>query len=331
MVLKILCIAVAAVLVLCGVCYAGVAIAHAKVFARVDKKDYNSRLYVVYDEDVDKERYPREEILIPSGENTLAGFVYGQNNTKGLVVVSPGHTDFSDIKLYEILPLVDAGFRVLCYDYTGCYGSTGECLGSYVQAVDDLDAVLRYVRQDEALSALPLCLYGHSLGAYASAAVLNNGYEVAAVVAASGFDTPLEQWNYSVKRSTGIFGGVLEPFAALYTHLTLGERERLSAMDGINAITAPVLVFSGTKDIFYGNESPIYLLQERYVNPNAAFVLFNEPAHNGHYDYFLTDAAVAYRQQVDAGEIDSVDKWLYSEHDPAVMERICAFFTDAVH
>lgn len=38
---------------------------------------------------------------------------------------------------------------MLCFDYTGCYGSQGENMVGYVQAVKDLDAVLTYVENEE--------------------------------------------------------------------------------------------------------------------------------------------------------------------------------------
>ncbi|MDF2543864.1 MAG: dipeptidyl aminopeptidase/acylaminoacyl-peptidase-like protein [Herbinix sp.] len=57
------------------------------------------------------------------------GYLYGLNNTKGLIIVSPGHRDTNDIKLPEITYFVNKGWMVLCYDYTGCYRSEGDKYG----------------------------------------------------------------------------------------------------------------------------------------------------------------------------------------------------------
>ena len=45
--------------------------------------------------------------------------------------------------------------------------------------------------------------------------------------------------------------------------------------------------------------------------------------HNGHYDYFLTDAALEYQKSEPKAD---VDKELYMEHDEEVMNRIIDFY-----
>ena len=51
----------------------------------------------------------------------------------------------------------------------------------------------------------------------------------------------------------------------------------------------------------------------------------NEENHNGHYDYFLTDAAVEY---VADNPMPPINKELYMEHDTDVMNMIIEFFDD---
>lgn len=58
----------------------------------------------------------------------------------------------------------------------------------------------------------------------------------------------------------------------------------LSAVDGINCVSIPVLVISAEEDSFYGGKSPIYERQNEITNPNCSFVLMDEKNHNGHYD-----------------------------------------------
>jgi len=197
----------------------------------------------------------------------------------------------------------------------------------YSQSVSDLDAVLTYVEETPRFSGLPVLLYGHSLGGYASAAVLQSDHNVTAAIIASGFDTPKEQWAYSIKRITGIFHVPLSPFTWLFTAMKYGKDAHLSAVNGINAVNIPVLVISGTDDVFYGGESPIYRKREQVYNQNCSFWLMDEAGHNGHYDYFLTDATVEYRTLVDNGAIrGSIDKQLYVEHDKTIMDSFNDFF-----
>lgn len=302
--------------------FCGVAIAHMVVFSRADYDQYDSDYNLVYD-DIDKEKYPREQLIVQSGENDISAFLYMVQDAKGLIVVAPGHRDANDIKLYEIRYFVDAGYSVVCLDYTGCYTSGGNSMKGYSQSVYDIDALLDYIEADERFENMPICLFGHSMGAYAVCAELQFEHDIAKVVAASGFDTPEEQWQYSIKRYTGIFYPIIKPFNSLFIDLKYGDDKDLSAVDGINSVLIPVLVISAEEDLFYGGKSPIYDRQNVIMNPNCTFVLMDEENHNGHYDYFLTDAALEYAAD---NPIPPIDKELYREHDVHVMDMIIEFF-----
>lgn len=115
----IICIVAVSVLIFCGV-----AIAHMVVFLRADYDEYDSDHNLVYD-DIDKDKYPREQVIVQSGRNDISSFFYEVDDAKGLIVVAPGHRDANDIKLYEIRYFIDAGYSVACLDYTGCYTSSG--------------------------------------------------------------------------------------------------------------------------------------------------------------------------------------------------------------
>ena len=69
--------------------------------------------------------------------------------------------------------------------------------------------------------------------------------------------------------------------------------------------------------------SPLYEKQNEIMNPNCTFMLMDEENHNGHYDYFLTDAALEY--QVENPTVQ-VDKELYMEHDENVMDMMINFY-----
>ena len=227
---------------------------------------------------------------------------------------------------------VDNGWMVLCYDYTGCYGSTGSDMVGYTQASTDIDAVLTYIEDNRKFDNLPVMLFGHSLGAYASTAILQNKHNVTAVVAASGFDNPTEQWNYSIRRYTGAFGIILSPYANLIMKMKFGDRAYFSAIDGINSTEIPVLVIAGTTDEYYGDVSSLYAHRESITNPNCKIQLMNDENHHGHYDYFLTDEAVEYQNRVKNGEVTfPIDKFLYMEHDNEMMNDINQFYFNAIN
>jgi pimeloyl-ACP methyl ester carboxylesterase len=323
---KILLIIVVSFLVFSILAFLGIHIAYQKVFSRANYSEYDADKYLVY-KDISS-KYPRKTVTLNSGNNKLAGYIYGTGNSKGLIVISPGHRDPNDVKLYEIMYFVDAGWNVLSYDYTGCYNSTGDSMVGYTQSVADLDAVLHYVETEKYFSKMQVMLFGHSLGAYASTAVLQYRHPVTAVVAASGFDDPTEQWEYSIERFTGIFGGLLNPYAKVYIDFRLGDKKELTAIKGINSTNIPVLLISGTNDEFYGGESKIFERRTLVTNPNCIFRLMTKKNHSGHYDYFLTDASIEYRKQVESGKVSGpVNKELYMEHDKQFMNSINDFFT----
>ena len=301
--------------------FSGVAIAHLLVFSRADYEQYDSNYFLVY-EDIDKEKYPREHMIVQLEENNISAFLYEVDNAKGLIVVAPGHRDANDIKLYEIRYFVDAGYSVVCLDYTGCYTSGGSSMKGYSQSVYDIDALLDFIEADERFEEIPIYLFGHSMGAYAVCAELQFDHNIAKVVAASGFDTPEEQWQYSIKRYTGIFYPIIKPFNSLFITLKYGDDKDLSAVAGINSVSVPVLVISAEDDSFYGGKSPIYERQNEISNPNCTFVLMDKENHNGHYDYFLTDAAVEYAAE---NPVLPINKELYLEHDADVMNMIIGF------
>lgn len=308
----------------------GIWIAHSIVFGRVDYEQYDSEHYLLYS-DLDMAQYPRDTLQIQSGENVLTGYLYGADNTNGLIIISPGHADANDIKLYEITYFVDNNWKVLCYDYTGCYSSQGSNMMGYTQSVHDLDAVLTYVESSNDYQNIPVVLFGHSLGGYASAAVLQYEHNVKAAIIASGFDTPKEQWAYSIERYTGVFHYVLKPFTEMFISFKYGKERNLSAVDGINSVDIPVLVISGTDDIFYGGDSPIYRKRSSITNPNCTFEYKTETNHNGHYDYFLTDDALEYQASVENGTITGeIDKSLYCQHDTDFMKHLNDFLLEGI-
>lgn len=322
--MKCITVIVCACLAFCVICPLVLAVIHSVIMRRYNYTDYQSDRYLVYQDIANQ--YPRKPFSFTSGSNTLSAYLYGEENEKGVIVIAPGHTDSNDIKLYDMRYFVDAGYSVVGFDYTGYYSSEGKAFGGYTQAVNDLDALLNVLEENPAFRDKPLYLFGHSLGAYAVTAVLNRPHNVRAVVAASGFDTPEEQWQYSVQRFTGFLYPVIKPFNSLFINLKYAEDKNLSAVNGINSVSIPVFVISAEDDIFYGGKSPIYNKRDTITNSNCTFLLMNEENHNGHYDYFLTDAALRYRASNPQGEID---KELYTEHDPLVMRQIIAFYDEA--
>ncbi len=85
---------------------------------------------------------------------------------------------------------------------------------------------------------------------------------------------------------------LIKPVNLLFIHFKYGADKNLSAVSGINKAQIPVFIISAEDDIFYGGKkSPIYQYQK--TNPK-----------------------------------NKINKDLYMEHDKAILEMICSFFTN---
>lgn len=303
--------------------------AHQEQFKRADYTEHSLNQSLNYSDF--SSCYPRELLRIPSGKHMLKGFLYGTENKNGLIVISSGHRNSTEAYLRNMKYFVDQGWMVLCYDYTGYYNSEGKDMLDYTQAVRDLDAILTYLENSDQFKEIPCVLYGHSLGAYVSAAVLTFKHKIFAAVSASGFDKPIEQWAYSVKRFSGKLGDILGPMAALYLRVSYGkDTVRFSAVDGINSTDIPILVVSGTTDEYYGGKSPLYIKRDKIINPNCSYILMDHEKHNGHFDYMLTDKALEYQNFCRENNVSPVDKWLIMEQDDNFFNCINTFFLSAI-
>ncbi|ABX41774.1 alpha/beta hydrolase [Lachnoclostridium phytofermentans] len=311
----------------CTLAFCIISRAHREQFKRADY-DINHNSSLTYCDF--SLSYPRETLKIPSGKYMLNGYLYGMENKNGLIILSSGHRNSTEASLLDMKYFVDNGWMVLCYDYTGYYNSEGKNMTDYTQAVRDLDAVLSYLEKLSRFNRVPFLLYGHSLGAYVSAAVLKFNHKITAVVAASGFDKPIDQWNYSIKRFSGRLGTILGTMASIYLYIIFGkDTVRFSAVDGINSTDIPLLIISGTEDVYYGGKSPIYTKRNQITNSNCSYILMDKERHNGHFDYIITDNALDYQKLCKDKKISQVDKWLIMERDKNYHDMINKFFLSA--
>ena len=276
--------------------------------------------------ETDLQNVPQKAIFIQSGTNRLKGTMFGCSESARLLVISSGHRCPTEDYLEYVRFFTQRGWMVFCYDYTGYYSSEGESSTDYIQAVKDLDLVLTYFEKHEEYSKMSVSLFGHSLGGYVSLAVLNYSHKIKSVVSASGFDTPVEQWGYSVKRYSGKIGFLEGKIAEIYEYFVYGKETReLSAVNGINSSHIPIMVLSGTTDEFYGGVSSIYKQKDSIKNPKCRFMLMDKPRKNGHYDYLLSDEAIEIRGKCQGEENKVDDTQLYSAIDIDLFEEMNSF------
>ena len=299
----------------------------------------------------DYEDFGRETVTFPSGKETLTGYIYGKDNTsKGLVVICHGLGSFSEGYISETKYFVDNGFMVFAYDNTGSGASTGDSCVGLVQSAIDLDNALTYVEQNPVFDGLPICLYGHSWGGYATTAVLNYDHDIIAVASLAGYNDSMEEMTYVGKSLLGSFVYAEKPFIWLTLRTAFGDKMNLTAAGGINrAAHTAVMIIQGDLDDFVGFDGPcIYANQDKIKRDDVQFVLLEGREHG---DLMMDHGTerLAYMDKIDEeynqlseqynGEIpdevekawnDALDKELISRIDEELFEKIVDFYMEAI-
>jgi pimeloyl-ACP methyl ester carboxylesterase len=294
--------------------------------------------------------YDRTQVKFPSGRNTLTGYVYGEKNQKGLVVISHGQGYGAEDYLPQTLYFVDRGWRVLAFDNTGTYESEGKSAVGLSQSAIDLEAALTYIEGNAAFNGLPIILFGHSWGGYAVAAVLNGPHPVKAIVSVSGYNSPMGVIKEQLSIQLGAFGYLEYPYGCLYQTLLFGQNANKTAVDGINRSNTPAMIIHGTADqeISYTGAS-IMANQGSITNPNVVYKTASAENRNDHRNLFKSDAALKYIKEknqeyqrifdryngnvpdeVKAQFYAGVDKSLTSQLDPELMNAINSFYESAL-
>ncbi len=264
------------------------------------EKNYNTG-YLAY-EDVE-ELYERSVIEFPSGKNQLKGYIYGEANNKGLVVIAHGLGGGAESYLAETLYFVDRGWRVFSFDCTGSFGSEGIGIGGLSQSLIDLKAALNYIENNSSMKRLPLMLYGHSMGGYAVTSILNyENYDIEAVVSVAGFNSPLQAMVERSSQYIGFFAYLEYPYLWIYDALTYGSTASVQAINGINRSDTPVMIIHGEKDksVTYDG-SGIIAHRDLITNPNVVYKTCSTPYRNDHKNLCITESAYRYRKEIKDG------------------------------
>ncbi len=282
-----------------------------------------------------------------SGDETLAGYKYSKENQdiKGVVVMAHGlggggHNTYMPFADY----FTSNGYYVFAYDAHGNDNSGGK-VGGLPQGLIDLDSAIHHVKAVGEYQSLPVVLFGHSWGGYSVGNVLNMHPEVKAAVVIAGFDRSEDLLEYQGRQIVGDSIDVFLPYLKLYERLKFGkEYASTSAVSGMEKTDAGIMVVHSRDD----NTIPTEYGYDRYYeafgdSDRFTFVLYEDKGH----DYlFYSDAAWAYREQLNADYksyvegngleycaevkekfMDSyLDKKRCFEPDPALMGRIIEMY-----
>lgn len=288
-------------------------------FGRADASAYTS--FLRYE---DITGYERTQISFMSGNNKLAGYIYGEDNDKGLIVIAHGLGGGAESYLPETMYFVDNGWRVFSYDCTGSYNSEGEGTKGLPQSAIDIDAALNYIESQN--WNLPIMLYGHSWGGYAVTAVLNYEHDISAVVSIAGYATPMELLYEQSQDMMGWFATITYPYQWLYQRMLFGSTAGLSAVAGINKSSVPVMVIHGSEDtVIRYDGAGIIAHKDKIKNPNVVYRTCDSENQSGHNNLFMSTERIPY-----VDKINEEYKAIYDSYDGNVPDEIKAEFNAGI-
>lgn len=282
-------------------CIAAIVVTHSIMKKNFYRGAYPTHPVAEYFYDHYKNDYPRRRIFFYSGKNRLQGYIFGEENTKGLLVFAHGIHSGHESYIQEIIWMVEHGWRVLAYDATGSCTSEGRGTIGLIQSALDLDAALTYVESDKTLNKLPICLMGHSWGGYAVAAGLYFDHNVKASASIAGYSDSIQMMMSFVTDKMGKATVLLPPFAYLENRILFGKYAGLTAVDGINRANIPVMLVHGTADeLVRYDVTGIVAHKDEITNPNVVIYPMSDAGQDGHSSIFHNEESVEEIARVNA-------------------------------
>ncbi len=255
----------------------------------------------------------------------LTGYRYYKNDTeaKALMVFAHGfggggHNSYMSVINY----FADNGFTVFAYDATGNDESEGEAVGGLPQGIIDLDYALRFVKENEDFSGMPIVLWGHSWGAYSVGNAVALHPDVKAAVMVAGFNKSIDVIEAEGRNMAGdAVEMVLEDMEKLEAE-KFGEYASLSCSESLGKTSAGIMILHSTDDDMIPKAISYDVLFEKYgSDPRFEFLEF---ANRGHNYFWVTDDA---RETL----IEQFDKSRFNELDEELMSQMLEFYVNNIN
>lgn len=245
------------------------------------RKLFGSRM--ACNDNTEETNLEKKVVTFYSGKNKLQGYFYLKNtqvNTNDkIVLIVHGHGVTHRDYMLEIESFVQRNFTVFTYDMTGCGESEGNALNGFAQFILDAKAALDY------LSGLKLekkiILYGHSVGGFAVAALLNYVDEqIDYAVVVSAFNSSSKFVRMTMQKYLKIFAFPLQLWIYLFERLQFGEIALSTGVEGINKFHGHVMIVQDKNDPMVGYKSSLYALNQQITNKHTKYLLIENGNHN---------------------------------------------------
>lgn len=278
-----------------------------------------------------------ESVSIKRGNGSLNGYIYRDESAKsnGKLVIfchglGPGQIAYTT----EIACFCNSGFTVLALDSTGCNLSSGKNIRGMYQGVKTAICAIDFARADKRLSDMPVCLVGHSWGAY-SALCAASRRKVEKVVAISAPVSPVKTLYYgAAQRMPKILAAFLCPFIAVIDFFRFGKNSNRNAAKCAQKSGAQVLLVQGDSD------SVVPIKKSAYAYADGANVqkyLAHDKAHNPYntvaaqklvMELFANLSRVKKMSEQERTYFETFDYRAAAEEDGEVMGAIVGFLNN---
>ena len=210
-----------------------------------------------------------------SGRNRLAGYLWNESGTRGLIVFAHGMGTGVEYYLPEIHHFASQGYKVFAFEYSGYSESSGKFYG-FPQAVIDLKNALDFIDD----GSLPVILMGHSMGAYA---VCCAGEPVDGIVAYAPFfssdEVVITEATGGNQKSGKLLCGLILPMQ----RILFGNKCNPIAAAELSRVNVPTLVLQGSKDMEVTPDGcALYAHRDELSDGTVTFLLIDDDGSNGH-------------------------------------------------
>ena len=218
-------------------------------------------------------------VMFSSGRNRLAGYLWNEAGTHGLLVFAHGMGTGVEYYLPEIHHFAAQGYKVFSFECSGYTGSAGHFYG-FPQAVIDLKNALDYVDD----GSLPVILMGHSMGAYAVCAVRQcTAKPVDRIVAYAPFFSSDEAVIAEATGNIPKFGKLLCGLILPMQRILFGRNCNPNAVAGLSRAKTPTLVLQGSEDVEVTPDGcALYAHRNELSDAPVIFRLVQEEESCGH-------------------------------------------------
>lgn len=159
-----------------------------------------------------------------SSGNRLNGWFLTPKNTTPIATILHFHGSASNLLMqYEsINPLIEYGFQVFTFDYSGYGYSEGK--PTRKNALKDAYAALEFVINNHKKKETPLLIYGHSYGGYLASVVGSNQQNnIDGIVVEGAFSSHKEE----AKFTAGFFGNLVKNEAIAHQEISKNKKPLL--------------------------------------------------------------------------------------------------------